>query len=122
MENRPAISIDNLTKRYAPAKGESEGKLALKGVSFDVPQGGIFGLLGIHHFYLKNWLHGIFDLSLFVTAYWLFLTATSGGVLALAVGLLVVDLTHTVFVMYFLFSGQCRDGDGQLVLYPGQRA
>ena len=46
MENRPAISIDNLTKRYAPAKGESEGKLALKGVSFDVPQGGIFGLLG----------------------------------------------------------------------------
>ena len=46
MENRPAISIDNLTKRYAPAKGEAEGKLALKGVSFDVPQGGIFGLLG----------------------------------------------------------------------------
>ena len=46
MDNRPAISIKDLTKRYAPAKGESEGKLALKGVSFDVPQGGIFGLLG----------------------------------------------------------------------------
>ena len=46
MENRPAISIDNLTKRYAPNKGEAEGKLALKGVSFEVPQGGIFGLLG----------------------------------------------------------------------------
>ena len=46
MTTRPAISIQNLTKRYAPAKGESEGKLALKGVSFDVPQGGIFGLLG----------------------------------------------------------------------------
>ena len=46
MSTRPAISIQNLTKRYAPAKGESEGKLALKGVSFDVPQGGIFGLLG----------------------------------------------------------------------------
>jgi len=46
MENRPAISIDNLTKRYAPNKGEGEGKLALKGVSFEVPQGGIFGLLG----------------------------------------------------------------------------
>ena len=46
MNTRPAISIQNLTKRYAPAKGESEGKLALKGVSFDVPQGGIFGLLG----------------------------------------------------------------------------
>lgn len=46
MDDRPAISIKDLTKRYAPAKGEEEGKLALKGVSFDVPQGGIFGLLG----------------------------------------------------------------------------
>ena len=41
----PAISINNLVKRYAPA-GQGEGKLALDGVSFDVPQGGIFGLLG----------------------------------------------------------------------------
>jgi len=41
----PAISIHDLVKRYAPA-GKSEAKLALKGVSFDVPQGQIFGLLG----------------------------------------------------------------------------
>jgi ABC-2 type transport system ATP-binding protein len=40
-----AISIRDLKKRYAPA-GSGEGKLALKGVSFDVPEGGIFGLLG----------------------------------------------------------------------------
>ena len=40
-----AISIRNLVKRYAPT-GSGEGKLALKGVSFDVPQGQIFGLLG----------------------------------------------------------------------------
>ncbi|WP_128891202.1 ABC transporter ATP-binding protein [Erythrobacter sp. HKB08] len=45
MTNPPAIRIDNLVKRYAGEKGE-EGKLALKGVSFDVPQGGVFGLLG----------------------------------------------------------------------------
>ncbi|MEM7779496.1 MAG: ABC transporter ATP-binding protein [Pseudomonadota bacterium] len=46
----PAIRIDNLVKRYAAPKGakgaEAEGKLALKGVSFDVPEGSIFGLLG----------------------------------------------------------------------------
>jgi ABC-2 type transport system ATP-binding protein len=46
----PAIRIDNLVKRYAAPKGakgaEAQGKLALKGVSFDVPQGSIFGLLG----------------------------------------------------------------------------
>ena len=50
MTAEPAIRIDNLVKRYAPAKGAkgtmTEGKLALGGVSFDVPQGAIFGLLG----------------------------------------------------------------------------
>jgi len=40
-----AISIRDVVKRYAPNKG-SPGKLALEGVSFDVPEGGIFGLLG----------------------------------------------------------------------------
>jgi len=40
-----AISIRNLVKRYAGAKG-APGKLALDGISFDVPQGQIFGLLG----------------------------------------------------------------------------
>lgn len=50
MPTQPAIRIDSLVKRYAPAKGAKgtspEGKLALGGVSFDVPQGSIFGLLG----------------------------------------------------------------------------
>ena len=41
----PAIAIRDLTKRYKGVKGEP-GKLALDGVSFDVPQGQIFGLLG----------------------------------------------------------------------------
>jgi ABC-2 type transport system ATP-binding protein len=45
MSDNPAISIKGLVKRYAGAKG-APGKLALDGVSFDVPQGGIFGLLG----------------------------------------------------------------------------
>lgn len=50
----PAIRIENLVKRYAPppsGKGnaggtDAHGKLALDGVSFDVPEGSIFGLLG----------------------------------------------------------------------------
>lgn len=41
----PAIRIRDLVKRYAPT-GKAAGKLALDGVSFDVPQGQIFGLLG----------------------------------------------------------------------------
>jgi ABC-2 type transport system ATP-binding protein len=47
MPETPAIHIRDLVKRYAPAgKKSGEGKLALGGVSFDVPQGQIFGLLG----------------------------------------------------------------------------
>ncbi|MBV7265293.1 ABC transporter ATP-binding protein [Erythrobacter ani] len=50
MPTPPAIRINNLVKRYAAPKGakgeEAEGKLALNGVSFDVPEGSIFGLLG----------------------------------------------------------------------------
>ena len=45
MSTPPAISIRNLVKRYA-GSGGAPGKLALKGVSLDVPQGQIFGLLG----------------------------------------------------------------------------
>lgn len=45
MTTPPAISIRDLKKTYAGVKGEP-GKEALKGVSFDVPQGEIFGLLG----------------------------------------------------------------------------
>ena len=45
MVTAPAISIRNVVKRYAGSGGEP-GKLALKGVSLDVPQGQIFGLLG----------------------------------------------------------------------------
>ena len=45
MESPAAISINNLVKRYAPA-GNAPAKLALNDVSFDVPQGQIFGLLG----------------------------------------------------------------------------
>ena len=44
-DNGPAIEIRDLVKEYA-SSGDAPPKLALKGVSFDVPQGGIFGLLG----------------------------------------------------------------------------
>ena len=40
-----AIEIRDLVKEYS-AQGDAPAKLALKGVSFDVPEGGIFGLLG----------------------------------------------------------------------------
>ncbi|MBD8679171.1 ABC transporter ATP-binding protein [Sphingomonas sp. CFBP 13720] len=41
-----AISIRDLSKTYAAGKGGAPAKVALDGVSFDVPRGQIFGLLG----------------------------------------------------------------------------
>jgi ABC-2 type transport system ATP-binding protein len=43
--SEPAIEIRDLVKEYA-STGDAPPKLALRGVSFDVPEGGIFGLLG----------------------------------------------------------------------------
>jgi len=40
-----AIEIRDVVKEYASA-GDAPPKLALKGLSFDVPEGGVFGLLG----------------------------------------------------------------------------
>jgi ABC-2 type transport system ATP-binding protein len=45
MDTPAAIRITNLSKRYVPA-GNAPAKQALDRVSFDVPQGQIFGLLG----------------------------------------------------------------------------
>ena len=41
----PAIEIRDVVKEYAGA-GDAPPKLALKGLSLDVPEGGVFGLLG----------------------------------------------------------------------------
>ena len=30
----------------------------------------IFGIVGIHHFYMGNWLHGLLDFCLFVMAFY----------------------------------------------------
>ncbi|MXP11133.1 ATP-binding cassette domain-containing protein [Altererythrobacter halimionae] len=45
MNEPAAIAIRDLAKTY-PGSGKAPPKHALKGVSFEVPQGGVFGLLG----------------------------------------------------------------------------
>ncbi len=41
-----AVVVSNLAHTYAPTRSSKEGRQALRGVSFSVPSGEIFGLLG----------------------------------------------------------------------------
>jgi len=80
---------------------------------------GIFGTIGLHHFYLGNIVHGVFDLGLFVSSVLCFF---SGDVSLQMLGLILIlmDALHTLFVFYKLIAGKQLDGAGRLVTYPGQ--
>jgi hypothetical protein len=91
-------------------------KPSLKNYATAVCLSGIFGLLGIHHFYLGRWIHGFADFSM-----------TIGGVILIATGLdllgiiiLCIDVIHTFVVTILLLVGAYKDGNGNVVTYPGQ--
>jgi len=74
---------------------------------------GIFGIVGVHHFYLGNWLHGLFDFGLFV----LFLVLYANNLILPAIFVLIVDALHTVIIFYKLIVGEQHDSKGRLVTF-----
>ncbi|WP_299303759.1 TM2 domain-containing protein [uncultured Litoreibacter sp.] len=72
---------------------------------------GIFGTLGIHHFYLGNIVHGIFDLGLFL----LFCVLFFGNAPLLGILVLLVDVAHTIYVFSMLIVEKWHDGEGRRV-------
>lgn len=78
---------------------------------------GIFGVLGVHHFYLGRWLLGFVDIGLALVAF----TAFVNEHVAVAVAIFAIDAVHSLFTTVQLLVGAYRDGDGKLVCYPGQR-
>jgi hypothetical protein len=84
-----------------------------KSYSIAVTLCGIFGILGVHHFYLGNFVHGFVDLGLVILALWMFATGKDG----LATVFIIIDLVHTVFVFYRLITEKERDAFGRLVTY-----
>ncbi len=85
---------------------------------------GIFGIVGIHHFYLRNYLHGIFDLGLFIGAFVCFFVAAvrdEPSLAIVAVVLFAIDTVHTVWIFYRLIVGKARDGNGKLVRHERRR-
>lgn len=77
----------------------------------------IFGILGVHHFYLGRIAHGLFDLSLSISGF----TFLAMDRPIPAIVLLGIDWLHTIVVTFQLLVGAYRDGQGRLVTYPGQR-
>ncbi len=77
---------------------------------------GIFGMLGIHHFYINNWIHGLFDLSIFVLGV-SFLYSSNTAVWSVGLLLLIIDFLHTCFVTYMLIAELQLDGNGKLIVY-----
>lgn len=83
-----------------------------KSYSIAVSLCGVFGIIGVHHFYIGNILHGVLDLSLFITA--IFLLNTPGSE-ALGGILLLIDFLHTFVVFYKLITEKQKDGNGKFI-------
>jgi len=82
---------------------------------------GVFGLLGIQHFYLGRYGLGFLDLGLSVGGVaFIFLSDSIAGIIFGAI-LLVIDIVHSIYVFVKLLAGEYEDGDGRLVMYPGQK-
>ena len=58
----------------------------------------IFGVLGIHHFYLGNWLHGLLDFSLFVVGIG-FIVSEDPTLVPIGTLLIIIDAIHTIWVI-----------------------
>jgi len=73
---------------------------------------GVFGIAGIHHFYLGNHLHGIFDLSLLIFGVYFLISGPEG----LGISLLIIDVIHSLIVFYLLITEKQKDGSGKLII------
>jgi len=78
---------------------------------------GVFGILGIHHFYVGRWGMGLFDVALSIIGFGLIwgFNDPIGWIF------IAVDVVHTAIVMYLLLVGEYKDGRGNIIAYPGQK-
>ena len=82
---------------------------------------GVFGLLGIQHFYLGRYMLGFLDLGLSVGAFAFIFLGESTQNIIFGIILLLIDAVHSIYVLVKLLAGEYEDGEGRLVMYPGQK-
>ena len=81
---------------------------------------GVFGILGVHHFYVGRIFHGLFDLSLSIAGFSLLvigLAEPRGFYVAAGVVVLLVDYVHSLYFIYRLIVGTYVDGRGRLISF-----
>jgi TM2 domain-containing membrane protein YozV len=77
----------------------------------------IFGVVGVHHFYLERYVEGTIDFGLFVATLYFFFS----GQFWTGLGFAMVDGLHTFIITIMLLTGSFKDGSGKIICYPGQR-
>lgn len=88
-----------------------------KSYAIAVSLSAIFGVIGVHHFYLGRYLEGVIDFGLFVATMYFFAT----GNMVWAFVFFVIDGLHTFIITIMLLTGAFKDGQGRYVCYPGQK-
>ncbi|MGH7830824.1 MAG: NINE protein [Candidatus Binatia bacterium] len=74
----------------------------------------VFGIFGIHFFYLGRIGYGLLDLGLSLFAIYLFFDGQLIGAVIVA----AIDYLHSV-VTFRLLTGNEYDGEGKRIPYPG---
>ncbi len=77
----------------------------------------VFGVMGVHHFYLGRYIEGTIDFSLFVATLYFYFT----GQLGWAALFFIADALHTFIITIMLLTGTFKDGKGYTICYPGQK-
>lgn len=77
---------------------------------------GIFGVVGLQHFYMGRYFEACLDLGMFILAVYFYLN----GELLYAALVFAIDSLHTFIVTIMLLTGSFKDGKGYYICYPGQ--
>jgi TM2 domain-containing membrane protein YozV len=80
----------------------------------------VFGILGVHHFYVGRVFHGLFDLCLSLVGFSLLVlgfTEPRGSYVAIGALILLADYIHSVYFIYRLIVGTYADGKGRRVSF-----
>lgn len=100
-----------------PLSQQIQHAISPKQYALSVALCAIFGIVGLHWFYIGRSRYGLFDLGLSMLA----LVLLFSGHLVIGLILLLLDWIHSLVVTFRLLTGLEVDGEGRRIIYPGQK-